>query len=408
MRDPKPAILIPRPLPDRPNLRHLKDQARDILRRGEAASLADAQSQIARQYGFASWTKLKTHVESLGDIGHLKSAIDANDLDAVIRIMSRNPALHTAPLGYRNSGPLTWVAECRVPWEPPSRERLAMAEWMLNNGSDIHQNGDGPLFRASLVSSRIPMMDLLLRYGADVNARWAGYFPIIFAPCETLEADSLQWLLVHGADPNCRDAREPYEGSALDHVIRTYSRSTNQARCIDILEHAGCETGYNVAPVLHLLRDRIDLLAGDLDRDAALRHRRWSELDFGSTAQRRLTLRGTTLLHVAAEYGNIKAAELLLDRGADVNARAEIESNGVGGQTALFHAVTQFGDYGAKVAQLLISHGADRNIRAVLPGHYERPEEFVECTALGYASRFPEPPYVNSCTALLRDAGAVM
>ena len=40
----------PQPLPDRPNLRHLKDQAKDLLKAGGAASLADAQFQIARLY----------------------------------------------------------------------------------------------------------------------------------------------------------------------------------------------------------------------------------------------------------------------------------------------------------------------------------------------------------------------
>ena len=54
----------PQALPDRPNLRHLKDQAKDLLKAGRAASLADAQFQIARLYGFASWPKLKAHVES--------------------------------------------------------------------------------------------------------------------------------------------------------------------------------------------------------------------------------------------------------------------------------------------------------------------------------------------------------
>jgi hypothetical protein len=53
-----------RPLPARPNLRHLKDQARDLLRAGEAESVAGAQFQIARRYGFASWPKLKFHVEA--------------------------------------------------------------------------------------------------------------------------------------------------------------------------------------------------------------------------------------------------------------------------------------------------------------------------------------------------------
>ena len=51
----------PRQLPNRPNLRHLKDQAKDLLRDGEAVSLSDAQRQIARTYGFPSWPKLKAH-----------------------------------------------------------------------------------------------------------------------------------------------------------------------------------------------------------------------------------------------------------------------------------------------------------------------------------------------------------
>ena len=53
----------PRPLPEHPNLRHLKDQAKDLLKTGQAKSIADAQFKIARLYGFASWPKLKAHVE---------------------------------------------------------------------------------------------------------------------------------------------------------------------------------------------------------------------------------------------------------------------------------------------------------------------------------------------------------
>jgi hypothetical protein len=76
--------------------------------------------------------------------------------------MSRNPELHRAPLGYAKAGPLTWVAECRVPWELPSATRLAIAKWMIENGSDVHQGGDGPLGRAALNDSRIAMMELLV------------------------------------------------------------------------------------------------------------------------------------------------------------------------------------------------------------------------------------------------------
>jgi len=74
-----------RELPAKPNLEHLKKQAKDLLQasqRGdtttaepirslplsateESPKLADAQDAIAREYGFASWTKLKEHVESV-------------------------------------------------------------------------------------------------------------------------------------------------------------------------------------------------------------------------------------------------------------------------------------------------------------------------------------------------------
>src|SRR5687767_3463349 len=115
----------PHPLPDRPDLRHLKDQAKDLVKAGTAKSIADAQFKIARLYGFPSWPKLKAHVDSLHDVGQLKQAIDTNDLARVKHLMTRNSGLHRAPLGYGKNGPLTWVAECRVPWEPPGPVRLA-------------------------------------------------------------------------------------------------------------------------------------------------------------------------------------------------------------------------------------------------------------------------------------------
>src|SRR6202044_1309885 len=131
-------------LPEQPNLRHLKDQARDLLKTGAAKSIADAQFKVARLYGFASWPKLKAHVESFEEIGQLKQAIDTNDIVRVKAMMTRNPALHRAPIGYGKEGPLTWVAECRVPWESPGPVRLGMAEWMLVHGSDVHPGGRRP------------------------------------------------------------------------------------------------------------------------------------------------------------------------------------------------------------------------------------------------------------------------
>jgi ankyrin repeat protein len=117
------------------------------------------------------------------------------------------------------------------------------------------------------------------------------------------------------------------------------------------------------------------------------------------------------LLHVATEFGNVEAARLLLDRGADVNARATVDDAGVGGQTAIFHAVTQFGDRGLPIAQLLVERGADLSVRVKLPGHYDRPDEVVECTPLAYALQFQNEPSRSeegSTIAFLRARGAMV
>jgi hypothetical protein len=62
---------------------------------------------------------------------------------------------------------------------------------------------------------------------------------------------------------------------------------------------------------------------------------------------------------------------------------------------------------GLPVPQLLINR-ADLSVRVKLPGHYERPDEVVECTPLGYALLFPGASYQNErYVALLREHGAM-
>ena len=85
----------PRPLPERPNLRHLKDQAKDLLKAG-AKSIAAAQFQIARLYGFASWPKLKAHVDGVtvkrlveavrtGDAGQAQALLKVREVSGSVR-----------------------------------------------------------------------------------------------------------------------------------------------------------------------------------------------------------------------------------------------------------------------------------------------------------------------------------
>jgi ankyrin repeat protein len=157
-----------------------------------------------------------------------------------------------------------------------------------------------------------------------------------------------------------------------------------------LLLAAGGRTRYDVPGVLPILRGRTAELAAMLDVNPSLVHRRYPELlDCGQSGGRLLTLRGATLLHVAAEYGFFDATRLLLDRGADVNARADVDSNGIGGQTPIFHALTHFMGVNSEVGELLKNRGADLTIRARVPGHYERPGEILDVSAAEYAAIFP-------------------
>jgi hypothetical protein len=208
------------------------------------------------------------------------------------------------------------------------------------------------------------------------------------AACENLDPVAIQWLVNHGANPNRGNPKDP--GTALDYVIQTYPRDPKRlTSSIEILLAAGAHTRYDVPGVLAILRGCTDELTTLIDGDPQLVHRRYPELDCGQSGGRVLTLRGATLLHVAAEYGFLDSTRILLDRGADINARSEKDSNGVGGQSPIFHALTNNGAGKSEVGQFLIDRGADLTIRARVPGHYEHKGEILDVSAAEYAALFP-------------------
>jgi Ankyrin repeats (3 copies)/Ankyrin repeats (many copies) len=381
-------------LPPNPDLRHLKDQAKQVLKTGKVATLAAAFFEVARRYGFTSWPRLKSHVLAQTNAAKLKDAITQNDLHAVQALFAAYPALRNALIG-RGGGPLTWAAECRGP-DAPSQARLDLVRWLIEDGADVHEGGDAPLMRAALRGSRIPMMDLLVEHGANVNGDCNGGYLILFAPCETLDPDSLAWLLQHGADPNCGDAERwrskgrRHPGTALDYVLGTYARNKDALNeCIHLLQAAGGRSRHDKPGVLATIRGDVDAVRKLVAEDNSLLERRFPALNIGTTGGRMLTLRGAALLHVAAEFGQVEVARTLLDAGADVNALALVHADGIGGQSALFHAATQREDFGLDVVRLLLARGADHSLRCRLPGHYEVPDEVFEGTALDYARRFP-------------------
>ena len=357
-------------------------------------------------------------MESLREIGQLKEAIDAEDPERVVDLITRNPALHRAPLGYNGNGPLTWVAECRVPRRTPTATRLEIARWMIEHGSDVHQGGDGPLMRAALADERIQMMELLVAHGANVDARWSGHYPIVCAPCEALAPQALAWLLERGAAPSV--IAEKY-GSPVAMVIGTYSRdATARQECLEVLAAAG--SALPDTPCMALHRGRLDLLEAHLRRDSLLLERRFGDAEIyprelGIAAGDGLTATpfdGGTLLHVAVELVDVRGAEWLLAHGADPNARAAADPEGFGNHTPLYHAVVSLGRKNDAIAPLLLRYGADPNVRSTLrkqlrdmrEPEQEAMREFHDVTPIGYARAYIEPAWVNEpAVAALEAAG---
>ncbi|MBC7874031.1 MAG: ankyrin repeat domain-containing protein [Ferruginibacter sp.] len=73
-----------------------------------------------------------------------------------------------------------------------------------------------------------------------------------------------------------------------------------------------------------------------------------------------------TLLHICAEFNHRSCAEVLVQHGIDINAKAGTDKLGFGGQTPLFHTVNQNGNQSADMMDYLLSQSADLTL--TVPG----------------------------------------
>ena len=141
----------------------------------------------------------------------------------------------------------------------------------------------------------------------------------------------------------------------IDILIEMYTRSPRFAECLQVMLDAGAVLH---DPVLEaVLLDDVDALQR-IVRTASPSLRRKLYLPCAYTS-----CKGVSALHVCAEYNSVACAGALIDAGLDVNVRAEIDVDGVGGQTPLFHAVNSFQNYCRPVMELLVEAGADLEIR---------------------------------------------
>jgi ankyrin repeat protein len=193
-------------------------------------------------------------------------------------------------------------------------------------------------------------------------------------------------------------------------LICTYMRNPKgRNTCLEVLADAGFDLLDTPAMAFH--RGRIDLLDAHLDRDASLLEHRFQEseifpAELGIKPGDGLHVTpvfGGTLLHLAIEYDDIDVARWLIERGADLNAKAALDADGFGGHTPLFHTVVTLAAPDDSKARLLLDGGANPNARVTIRKQLrdmgdpekEMMREFHNVTPIGYARQFQEPSWVN-------------
>jgi hypothetical protein len=398
-----------RHFPVRPNLEQLKHQAKDLLRaikQGEPsalaelkkhhpkaitakkAKLADAQLVLARSYGLPSWPRMATACR-------MTDAIWRGDIDAVRELVLKDPRLlHDDARGLPSN------------WGPPM-------SYAANIGQDkiiqmLRELGAVDLqhaFDRACLQGRLKTAQQLYAMGARPEA------DAVMGPCETLSDSGLAFLLELGA-PLTDKSGDPLAPVAL--LLQTYCRyPEGKHRCLEIMAAQGI--AMTDTPPMALHRGRIDLLEHHLRRDPQLLSRTFSHQEIyppelGCHADESLALHGTplagsTLLHISIDYDEIEIMRWLIAHGADVNAKAALDSDGFGGHAPLFGCVVsqsyrcgrqQDGDF----TRLLLDHGADPNARASLRKRLrftkdDRMHEYRDVTPMAWGEHFQDQDWVN-------------
>ncbi|MCA9131370.1 MAG: ankyrin repeat domain-containing protein [Planctomycetales bacterium] len=151
------------------------------------------------------------------------------------------------------------------------------------------------------------------------------------------------------------DACSPIRGKTpVMWLLQEYTRSDRLGDCLRLLLERGASLPDPLlTPVL--LNDAHAVKTAINSDPTILQHRTRLVSAFTS-------LEGVSLLHVAAEYGNLAAARALMDAGADVNTTAELDEDGLNGHTPLFHAVNSNQNRSEPIMRLLLDAGARTDV----------------------------------------------
>lgn len=169
-----------------------------------------------------------------------------------------------------------------------------------------------------------------------------------------IEVHSLEGIRSYfeqGGDPN-----EVHNGMPLfTTMVEMYTRTPRFKDCVKAFIDAGLK--FEDQALLAVLTDDGEKLRELINNDPAIISKTYS--DYNNTYT---PLTGGTLLHFCAEYNSIACAKVLVQAGADINAKADLDEHGFGSHTPIFHTVNQNSNNSVDMLRFLLENSADLGI----------------------------------------------
>lgn len=176
------------------------------------------------------------------------------------------------------------------------------------------------------------------------------YSKNIIREIEIHSVEGIKECFANGVSPNAIFRNEPL----IYELTSEYLRSPRFKHCIKAFVDHGLD--FEDKLLLSVLLDDAKILVEQLDIFPGGIHKRYS-LRAAFTP-----LYEVSLLHICAEFNHVSCGEILITRGADINAKAGIDENGFGGQTPIFHTVNQIQDQSSEMLDYILSNSADLQI----------------------------------------------
>jgi hypothetical protein len=134
-------------------------------------------------------------------------------------------------------------------------------------------------------------------------------------------------------------------------MVEMYLRSPRFKDCVQEFIDAGLV--FEDKALLAVLTDDADQLEQAIEGNPGVVNKTY---DLHNNTYTPLT--GVTLLHYCAEYNSVGCAKVLVDHGADIEAKAALDENGFGGHTPIFHTVNQNLNNSIDMLHFLLKQGA--------------------------------------------------